>query len=276
MLLTMKPKEVWMMAIDKLRDRVILYFGDALTELDNIPNESVDLIVTDPPYMISRKDKITRNVMGMGAYRRSMDISLDFGQWDHFESLEEYIQFTKVWVSKAFSKLKDGGWMCIFFDMMKIYILEDISQEIGITPKTIFVWAKTNAPPHFRSMNFVSATEFIWCGEKGNMKMKNFRSQPEMYNYMLYPNKTGFGESDHPTEKPVALLKRLIMPTTVEDDVVLDPFMGSGSTGVASMLLNRKFIGIEKDQHFYEQGKSRIEKHIGLSKLDIYDYCSQE
>jgi len=262
-----------MVVIDTLKDRAILYLGDALIDLDNITENSVDMVLADPPYMVSKKEaKIVRNNMRLGAYRRSMDVSLDFGQWDHFESIEQYIDFTRAWVSKAYSKLKDGGWICVFFDKMKTYILDDISREISITPKTIYVWAKTNPVPHFRKMNFVSATEFIWCGEKGNRKMKNYRSQHEMYNYFLYPNKTAFGETDHPTEKPVELLKRLILPTTLEDDVVLDPFMGSGSTGVASMLLNRKFIGIEKDQHYYEQAKARIDKHIGTSKLDIYDF----
>jgi len=246
-----------------LKDRAKLYLADALLVMEDIPENSIDMILTDPPYMISKKGaKIERKYLWSDKYRRSKDITLDFGEWDHFESIEQYIDFTRAWLTKAFSKLKDGGWICIFFDKMKIYILDNISREIGITPKTIYVWAKTNPVPNFRKMNFLSATEFIWCGEKGNRKMKNFRSYHEMYSYFLYPNKSIYGETDHPTEKPVELLKHLILPITLENDIVLDPFMGSGSTGVASMLLKRKFIGIEKDPHYYEQARARIDKHI--------------
>ena len=152
-------------------DRAKLYFGDSLMVLDDIPENSIDMILTDPPYMISKEGaKIIRHNMRSKEFKRSKDISLDFGEWDHFESIEQYIDFTRAWVTKAFSKLKDGGWICIFFDKMKTYILDDISREISITPKNIYVWAKTNPYPNFRKVNFLSATEFIWCGEKGKRK----------------------------------------------------------------------------------------------------------
>jgi len=257
--------------------RINLMLGDVNDMLDKIPDNSVDLILTDPPYMISQDGgKITRNNMRFGAYKRSMDISLDYGEWDHFETIEDYIAFTDNWVTKSFSKLKEGGWIFIFFDKMKMHILQEIADRIGITPKLIYTWCKTNPAPHFRKMNFVSATELIWCGEKGNKKMKNYQPQREMYNYFLSPNKTAYGETDHPNEKPVELLKKLILPTTLKDDVVLDPFMGSGSTGVAAIMLDRKFVGIEKEQHYVEQAISRIAKHTGIHKFDLFDHDLSE
>jgi len=252
--------------------RINLMMGDVNAMLGKIPDNSVDLILTDPPYMISKDDKITRNNMRLGAYKRSMDVSLDYGEWDHFASVEEYITFTDMWVTKAFAKLKEGGWIFVFFDKLKLYIMQQIADRIGITPKSIYVWCKTNPTPHFRKMNFVSGTEFIWCGEKGNRKMKNYQPQPDMYNYFLYPNKSIYGETDHPNEKPVELLKKLILPTTLKDDVVLDPFMGSGSIGVASVMLDRKFVGIEKEPHFMEQSVKRIAKHTGIHKFDLFDH----
>ncbi|PMP73816.1 MAG: hypothetical protein C0180_05770 [Aciduliprofundum sp.] len=245
-----------------------IYNMNCLEGMKYIPDNSIDLLLTDPPYMISQKNKrINRKNMRTEAYRREMDINLDFGEWDHFESEQEYEEFTKKWMTLTYNKLKNGGWFMVFFDKNKICLLEKIAKELGITSKTIFVWAKTNPTPHFRRMNFVSATEFIWMGVKGNTHMKNYQRQTEMYNYMLYPNKSTYGETGHPTEKPIEILKRIIKPTTVENDVVLDPFMGSGSTAIASIQLNRRFIGFEINKEYYNMAMQRVSKAISQTKL---------
>ncbi len=245
-----------------------IYNTDALEGLQQIPDNSIDLILTDPPYMISQKNKkVNRSNMRIGAYRRDMDIKLDFGEWDHFESEQAYQDFTQKWMSLAYTKLKQGGWIMVFFDKNKMWMLELIAKELGITFKTIYVWAKSNPVPHFRRVNFVSATEFIWMGVKGNARMKNYQKQTEMYNYMIYPNKSSYGETDHPTEKPVELLKRIIKPVTLEHDTVLDPFMGSGSTAVASIQLQRQFIGFEINEEYYKMAQDRINRILPQTKL---------
>jgi DNA modification methylase len=236
-----------------------IYNMDCLEGMKYIPDNSIDLILTDPPYMISQKNKRIN--------RKNMDIQLDFGEWDHFENEQEYEEFTRKWMTLAYSKLKDGGWFMVFFDKNKICMIEKIAKELGMTSKTIFVWAKTNPTPHFRRMNFVSATEFIWMGTKGNMRMKNYQKQTEMYNYMLYPNKSTYGETKHPTEKPVELLKRIIKPVTLENDVVLDPFIGSGSTAIASIQLNRRFIGFEINREYYNIAMQRINKAMSQQNI---------
>jgi DNA modification methylase len=236
-----------------------IYNMDCLEGMKYIPDNSIDLIVTDPPYMISQKNKKIN--------RKNIDIQLDFGEWDHFENEQEYEEFTRKWMTLAYNKLKDGGWFMIFFDNKKICLMEKIAKELGMMFKTIFVWIKTNPTPHFRKMNFVSATEFIWMGAKGNMRMKNYQKQTEMYNYMLYPNKSTYGETKHPTEKPVELLKRIIRPVTLENDIVLDPFIGSGTTAIASIQLNRRFIGFEINREYYNIAMERINKAMSQQNI---------
>ncbi|MGC8585814.1 MAG: DNA-methyltransferase, partial [Thermoplasmata archaeon] len=97
--------------------------------------------------------------------------------------------------------------------------------------------------------------------------IKNYQRQTEMYNYMLYPNKSIYGETEHPTEKPVEVLKRIIKPVTVEYDTVLDPFMGSGSTAIASIQLNRRFIGFDISEKYYNIAMQRINKAMSQTKL---------
>lgn len=243
--------------------------GDCLIELKRIPDNSIDCIITDPPYMISQKGKsIGRKSLNSKSWKRNMDIKLDFGEWDNFDSEEEFFRFTENWFKECSRVLKEKGWIYIFFDKQKIgYFDLTLSKKYGIKGRTIFAWLKSNPVPSFRKVNWLSASEFIWVGSKGECKLKNFLMQKEMFNYMITPNKSSYGETSHPTEKPLLLLEKLIKVNTNEGDIVLDPFLGSGTTAIACINLNRKFIGIEKNEGYFNMAKERIRKKSIQEKI---------
>ena len=146
--------------------------GDALEVLKTLPSESVDCIITDPPYNISQDGaKISRHNLKFGVYRQDTSIKLDFGDWDKMEE-KEFFDFTESWFIECSRILKGGRWICIFFDKQKTGFFDLLlAKKYGIKPKTILVWLKSNPTPQFRKANFTSASEFIWCGVKGEGKI---------------------------------------------------------------------------------------------------------
>ena len=225
----------------------ILYCGDCREILKRIPNDLVNLLVTDPPYGISQKgEKISRTNFRHLNVKRTSDIKLDFGEWDHFQSLDEFIGFTESWFKECIRILKNKSWIYVFFDKMKTGIFDIfLAPKYNLKSRTIFVWCKTNPTPSFRKVNWISATEFVWVGSKGETKLKNFLNQKDMYNYMLTPNKSSYKKTEHLTEKPEILISKFVLTSSLENEIVLDPFAGSGTTLVVAEKLGRKWIGIE-------------------------------
>lgn len=238
--------------------------GDCLIELKKLPDESVDFICCDPPYMISQKGKsIGRKSLSSKSWKRNMDVKLDFGKWDQFKDEKEFFDFTESWFKECVRVLKPKGWMYIFFDKQKIgYFDLILGKKYGIKSRTIFAWLKSNPCPSFRKVNWLSASEFVWVGSKGECKLKNFLKQTEMFNYMITPNKSSYGKTIHPTEKPIVLIKKFILVNTNEGDTVLDCFGGSGVVGVACKELKRNFILIEKEKEYINIIKKRLSQEI--------------
>jgi len=116
-----------------------------------------------------------------------------------------------------------------------------------------------------RKVNWLSASEFVWIGSKGECKLKNFLNQTEMFNYMLTPNKSIYGKTNHPTEKPINLIKKFICVNTNKGEVVLDCFMGSGTTAVACKQLGRNFIGFEINKEYINIANKRLNQETLLS-----------
>lgn len=231
---------------------VSLLRGDCLTLLDDLlttPNASVDLIIVDPPYNISVENKITR--------KETTDIQMDFGEWDKFTP-EEFIKFTNAWFEKCAKLLKEGGWFYVFFSNVKLGILEDCAKRYGILQRTLFTWVKTNPAPSYRKYTYRSATEPVWVGSKGKSRIPNFLSQQEMLNYKETSCRCNYGVTGHPTEKPTELIELFVKTSSNEGDLVLDPMIGSGTTGVVCKEFNRSFIGIERDPKWYKIAKERI------------------
>lgn len=220
----------------------------------------MDCIITDPPYKISVEgSKIIRTYKHYNWKRRS-DIGLDFGEWDRkWKTNKDYFIWTEEWFKECVRVLKDGAWIYIFFDKQKTGLFDLwLAPKYGIKARTIYVWVKTNPVPSFRKVNWNSGTEHIWVGSKGSGKLKNFKEQKYMANYFIYPNASAWKKTEHPTEKPEKLVSHFIEVNTNKDDIVLDPFLGSGTTAIAAKMLGRTFIGIEKSPEYCEIAERRL------------------
>ncbi len=237
---------------------------DCLDFLKNVPNNSVDCIITDPPYMISQSGKkISRKSLSAKSWKRDMDIKLDFGDWDNFKDQKEFFKFTESWFKECVRVLKPKGWIYIFFDKQKTgYFDLILGPRYGVKSRTIFAWLKSNPCPSFRKVNWLSASEFIWVGSKGECKLKNFLRQNEMSNYMITPNKSAYGETKHPTEKPKELIRKFILTSTDESDTVLDCFVGSGTTAKVCKELKRNFIGCDISEEYCKIAINRLKQEI--------------
>lgn len=246
---------------------VVIRNGDCLELLPSIPSESVDLILTDPPYNISQESiSIDRSKFRSGKMRRAKAVTLDYGDWDRL-GRGEYIEFTRRWFGECSRILKDGGGFISFFSLQDMSLLTWIGKEYGVRFRTFFTWIKSNPMPSIYRHNYLSATEIIFIGSKGNKSWTfNFSTQQEMHNVLTTPNKSIYGETDHPNEKPIRLIEHFLKIHTNEGMTVLDPFMGSGTTGVSCIKMNRNFIGMESNRHFFKVAKSRIEKALKSPK----------
>lgn len=234
--------------------------GDCIDLLKDIPNESVDLILTDPPYNISKEnDNRDRSKLNSAIMRRHKPLNYDFGDWDNMER-QEFLNFTKEWFYLACDKLKNGGTIITFFNKEDISYFNWIGKEKDIRTRTIYTWHKTNPVPSFRKVNYLSACEFAYIGSKGDKSWTfNFGMQKDMHNFFETSNASSYGVTDHPTEKPLSMIEHLVGVHSNKGDIVLDPFMGSGTTGVACKDLDRSFIGFEKYEHYFDIAKQRIE-----------------
>ena len=217
--------------------------GDCLELMKDIPDGSVDLVVTDPPYNISVKN----NFKTMG---RS---GIDFGEWD-----KEFDLFS--WIDIASDKLTKNGGMIIFNSWRNIGSIARYCESQGFVTKDCFRWVKDNPMPRNRDRRYITDCEFgIWVTKKNAKWVFNRKSdkydRPE-YNYPIVAGKE---KTSHPTQKPVALMSEIIKRHSFEHDVILDPFMGSGSTGVACINTNRNFIGFELDEEYFNIAKKRLE-----------------
>ncbi len=227
---------------------------DCLEYLKELPDNSVDLVVTDPPYNISRK----QNLVYDGRHIRK-----DFGDWDY--------GFDPVPVMKELKRvLKPTGQIYVFCSTEQIPIYMRIFQEAWFF-RNLLVWSKTNPPPRLSKTNWVFANEYIVYAVNEKVKLNkitfNFPSQGAMKNLFITPILTGAerlrspeGGSVHPTQKPLAVLKRLIEASSKPGDVVLDPFMGVGSTAVAARQTGRQFLGCELDAKYAHFAVERVRK----------------
>jgi len=238
-------------------NKIIL--GDCIEVMRNIPDETIDLVLTDPPYNISQKNKIYR------VYRsgKRADISFDFGEWDYSFEIEPFLIETKR-VLKQF-----GQWL-IFSSEYLYGKYREWFQQNGHFKQTI-IWEITNPLPQFRKCSYRQSTNLIlWAYKKKHSKKYshfNFLKQEEMKNIMRYPICSGNERTEHPTQKPLKLIERLIEIHSRENDVVLDPFLGSGTTVVACIRLNRQYIGIEKNEKYFKIAEERVKRELEVQHL---------
>lgn len=220
---------------------------DVLTQFDF----KFDMIFADPPYFLSN---------GGFSCHAGKVVCVDKGEWDKGRSTETIMAFNRTWLSLCRDKLKDNGTIWISGTHHNIFIIANLLTELGYKILNVITWAKTNPPPNISCRYFTYSTEFIVWARK-------FPKVPHKYNYELMKRiNDGKQMTDvwrlpaiarwekscgkHPTQKPLALLTRIILASTEQNDWILDPFSGSSTTGIAANLTNRRFLGVEKDDDF--------------------------
>ena len=240
---------------------VYIIHGDCREILPKIPDKSIDLVLTDPPYNVSKlNDRRDRSKLNSPIMRRDSPLVYDFGEWDN-RTQQEFFDFTKEWLKLICNTLRVNGTIASFFSKEDISLLNWEAQKYDVRTRTIFVWHKTNPVPTFRKVNYLSACEFIWLGSKGTWII-NYKKQAEMHNFYETPNSSSYGETGHPTEKPIALIHHLIEIHSNPSNLILDPFLGSGTTAYCAKKLNRYCIGIEIEEKYCEIAAKRCSQGV--------------
>lgn len=239
--------------------------GDCIEILNRLPERSIDLIFADPPYNLQLSQDLWRPNL------TKVDAVDD--DWDQFSSFAEYDAFTQNWLSACRHVLKDTGTIMVIGTYHNIYRVGSILQNLDYWILNDIVWIKTNPMPNFRGVRFANAHEsLIWAKKmKGarytfNYKdMKALNDDLQMRSDWVIPICTGAervrlnGQKAHSTQKPEALLYRVIMSSSNPGDVVLDPFFGSGTTGAVAKKLHRRWIGVERDDEYVRVAQERID-----------------
>lgn len=237
----------------KIED-IELWNDNCISYLPNIKNESVDLILTDPPYIISRNSGYVNNSPDKKDYiYKYGKHKIDFGEWDKSELNIENL------LSEFYRALKPSGTLIMFYDFWKMQELKECAENLKFKQARLGIWNKTNPVPINSKLNYLSNSRefFVTFIKKSKPTFNstyddgNYFVQEENDSYYL-PILHGKERTQHPTQKPLTLIEDLIKKHSNASDTVLDPFMGSGTTGVACKNLNRKFIGIELDNTYYE------------------------
>ena len=242
--------------------------GDTVEELRNLPDNCIDLIFADPPYNLQLDQELLRP--------NNSKVSAVDDEWDQFESFEEYDNFSDLWLKEAKRVLKPTGSIWVIGSYHNIFRIGYIMQNLGFWILNDVIWQKANPMPNFRGKRFTNAHEtMIWASKNKNSKkytfnyeaMKSLNENMQMRSDWFLPICSGHerlknksGKKVHPTQKPEGLLHRIIVSSSNQGELVLDPFFGTGTTGAVAKRLGRKYIGIEKDKNYIKEAKNRIEK----------------
>jgi modification methylase len=247
--------------------------GDCIGQMARLPDKCVDMIFADPPYNLQLGGDLFRPE---GSRVDAVD-----DEWDKFESLAVYDGFTRDWLEQARRILKDDGTIWVIGSYHNIYRVGALLQDAEFWILNDIVWRKTNPMPNFRGTRFTNAHEtLIWCakGEKARYTfnyraMKALNDDLQMRSDWLLPIcagqerlKTDDGSKAHPTQKPEALLYRILLACTKPGDVVLDPFFGTGTTGAVARRLGRRWIGIEREASYVKVAHERIASTLPLDE----------
>jgi len=256
------------------RNRILI--GDCVDAMDALPAGCVDLVFADPPY----------NLQLEGALHRPNNSKVDAvdAGWDQFADFAAYDDFTRTWLRATRRVLKDSGSLWVIGSYHNIFRVGAMLQDLGFWILNDVVWRKTNPMPNFRGKRFTNAHEtLIWCVKDRDAKgytfnydsMKALNEDLQMRSDWLLPICSGSerlkdadGRKAHPTQKPEALLHRVLLAASKPGDLVLDPFFGSGTTGAVARRLRRDYIGIERDPGYADLARERI---AGVVPLEVED-----
>jgi modification methylase len=247
--------------------------GDCIAEMAKLPDKSVDMIFADPPYNLQLGGDLFRPEGG------KVDACDD--EWDKFDSLATYDDFTREWLAEARRILKDDGTIWVIGSYHNIYRVGALLQDADFWILNDIVWRKANPMPNFRGTRFTNAHEtLLWCAKDEKARytfnyraMKALNDDLQMRSDWVLPIcsgservKTQAGDKAHPTQKPEALLYRILLACTKPGDVVLDPFFGTGTTGAVARRLGRKWIGIERERSYVKVAQERIAATLPLDE----------
>jgi len=249
--------------------------GDCIEAMRSLPDNCVDMIFADPPYNLQLGGDLARPD---GSH---VDAVTD--HWDQFDSFAAYDKFSRAWLTEARRVLKPDGSLWVIGSYHNIFRLGAMLQDMGFWILNDIVWRKANPMPNFKGTRFTNAHEtLIWCstGEKAKYTfnyraMKTLNDELQMRSDWVLPVCGGperlkkGGHKVHPTQKPEALLYRVMLATTNKGDVVLDPFFGTGTTGAVAKRLGREWIGCEREGNYREAALERIEMALPLDESAV-------
>src|SRR6266700_3548558 len=241
--------------------------GDCVAQMTRLPAASVDLVFADPPY----------NLQLQGDLKRPDDSKVDAvdDDWDQFASFAAYDTFTKAWLGACKRVLKPSGTLWVIGSYHNIFRVGSAMQDLGFWILNDVVWRKSNPMPNFKGTRFTNAHEtLIWAAKsRGGRRytfnydaMKMANDELQMRSDWSLPLCTGeerlkdeTGSKAHPTQKPEALLYRVILASTKPGDIILDPFFGTGTTGAVAKTLHRHWVGVEREARYVRLARERIE-----------------
>ncbi|MGD8813165.1 MAG: site-specific DNA-methyltransferase [Anaerolineales bacterium] len=255
--------------------------GDCIEIMQALPEQCVDLVFADPPYNLQLNQELWRPNM-----TRVDGVEDD---WDRFESFEAYDDFTRAWLQACKHVLKDTGTLWVIGTYHNIFRIGAILQDLDFWILNDVIWVKTNPMPNFRGVRLTNAHEtMIWALKQRGAKytfnhhaLKAFNDGKQMRSDWLLPLCTGAerlqvdGKKLHATQKPEALIYRLLLASSHPGDVVLDPFFGTGTTGAVAKRLHRHWIGIEREERYVKAAQERIDG-VEVEELDEFVFDTRD
>ncbi|MDY3338803.1 site-specific DNA-methyltransferase [Riemerella anatipestifer] len=247
-----------------------LLYGDTMDLLPRFEHQ-FDMVFADPPYFLSNDGLSVQN---------GQIVSVNKGKWDKSEGFEFVNSFNREWLSLVRDKMKDDATIWISGTMHNIFSIGQLLVELGFKILNVITWEKTNPPPNFSCRYFTHSTEqIIWARKHKNVPhyfnyelMKQLNEDKQMKDVWklsaIAPWEKSCGK--HPTQKPLAVLTRLILASTKPNNWIIDPFTGSSTTGIAANLTNRRFLGIDKEEGFLELSKYRKREIESEEMLKTY------
>lgn len=255
-----------------------IFQGDSIEIMRSMPDECVDVIFADPPYFMQLGGDLLR------PDATKVDAVND--AWDKFDDFQTYDSFTQDWLKEAHRLLKPNGTIWVIGSYHNIFRVGTQLQNIGFWVLNDVIWVKTNPMPNFHGTRFTNAHEtLIWCAKSNKSKytfnyesMKAFNEDLQMRSDWHLPIcsggerlKTSDGKKVHTTQKPESLLYRVILSSTNPNDVILDPFFGTGTTGAVAKKLGRRYIGIEREETYIEYAQKRLDAIKEIKDDTIYE-----
>jgi len=252
-------------------DQIVM--GDCVAAMRALPAKSVDMIFADPPYNLQLGGDLYRPEGGR--------VDAVDNDWDKFDTFEAYDRFTRAWLAEARRVLKDNGTLWVIGSYHNIFRVGASLQDQGYWILNDIVWRKANPMPNFKGTRFTNAHEtLIWCAKSEKARysfnyqaMKALNDDLQMRSDWLLPICSGgerlkdeAGHKAHPTQKPEALLYRILLACTAPGDIVLDPFFGTGTTGAVARRLRRRWIGIEREPAYVAVARDRIASTLPLDE----------